>query len=134
MNGHESTNPAWKEDHSPMMRELYWQRRCELAEELLKHTLTNKEIGRACHIHDLEEKNNRLKAEITHQREAAEYRNRQLIASNLIVSCSGGCETGIMGCKDKINEEVVAEVERTAKRLRSWWTNYQFKQARKRNS
>lgn len=134
MNGHEQTNPAWRNDHRAMIRETYWEQRCQLAEELLKHVLTNKEIGRACHIHDLEKKIKHLQLEVTHQREAAEYRNRQLQATNLIVSCSGGCESGIMGSRDRINEEMVSGVERIAKRLRSWWTNYQFKQAKKRES
>ena len=124
MEGHERNNPNWKNDDCEILREVYWRERCVLAEQLLKHVFTNKEIGRACHIHDLEEKIERLQDEVTHQRKAAEYRNNQLRAANLIVSCSGGCEDGVIGDKDKVNEEMVSEVELIAKRLRSWFVNY----------
>lgn len=128
MEGHEQTNPAWKNNDDEIIRTIYWEQRCELAEELLKHVFTNKEIGRACHIHDLEKKVKKLQKEVTFQREVAEYRNRQLKAANLIVSCTGGCDTGIIGFPDKITEEIVTEVERIAKRLRGWWVNYQSRQ------
>ena len=128
MRGHERTDPSWKDDDREILRTIYWERRCELAEKLLKHVFTNKEIGRACHIHDLEVKVKNLQRTVTDQREASEYRNRQLKAANLIVCCTGGCDTGIIGSKGEINEEIVSEVERTAKRLRSWWENYKYKQ------
>lgn len=131
MEGHEQTNPLWKTNDHHLIRVIYWERRCELAESLLKHVFTGKEIGRACHIHDLETKVKELQHEITFQREAAEYRNRQLKAANLIVSCTGGCDDGIIGSKEAISEEIVCEVERTAKRLRSWWNNYRSRQDRK---
>lgn len=133
MNGNEPVNPAWQSDNCELLRTIYWERRCELAEGLLKHVFTGKEIGRACHIHALEEKIEKLQSEITFQREAAEYRNRQFKAANLIVSCTGGCDTGIIGSKDKINEELVCEVERTAKRIRSWWVNYQYREQHRQN-
>lgn len=131
MDGHGKTNPAWETGDSSILREVYWERRCKLAESLLKHVFTKKEIGRACHIYDLETKVKELQKQITIQREAAEYRNRQLKAANLIVCCTGGCDTGIMGSKEAISEEIVCEVERTAKRLRSWWNNYRYRQDRK---
>ena len=56
MNGNESIGPKWKDHESEVLRTIYWERRCELAESLLKHVFTGKEIGRACHIHALEEK------------------------------------------------------------------------------
>lgn len=131
MDGHERTSPSWRTDDYHLMRTIYWERRCELAESLLKHVFTKKEIGRACHIHDLEIKVKKLQIEITHQRKAAEYRNRQLEAANLIISCTGGCDDGVIGDKDKVTEEIVSEVERTSKRLRSWWNNYKYRQDRK---
>ena len=135
MKGHEQTNPAYKDHRDPIMREIYWEERCRLAETLLKrHVISNKEIGRACHIYDLEEKVKTLQNQITCQRGAAEYRNRQLRAANIIISCTGGCDTGIIGSKDQINEEVVCEVETIAKRLRHWWNNYHHRQKNKSKS
>ncbi len=131
MKGHERTDPSWKDDNNEILRTIYWERRCELAEGLLKHVFTRKEIGRACHIYDLEVKVKNLQRTVTDQREASEYRNRQLKAANLIICCTGGCNTGVIGNKDNINEEIVVEVERTAIRLRSWWNNYIYKQERK---
>jgi len=130
MNGHEPANPDWKDSDCEILRTSYWQKRCSLAEKLLRHVFTKKEIGRACHIHDLETKVKQLQNEVTNQREAAEYRNRQLKAINLIVLCSGGCEGGILGSKDKIDEELVGDVETIASRLRSWLTNYRSRQVR----
>ncbi len=135
MEGHEQTNPAYRYHQNSVMKEIYWEERCRLAEALLKrHVISNKAIGRACHIYDLEEKVKTLQKEITFQREAAEYRNRQLRAANIIISCTGGCDTGIIGSKDKIDEEMVCEVERTAKRLRHWWNTYQYRQRNKSKS
>lgn len=131
MNGHEHANPAWKTDDCELLRELYWSRRCEVAESLLKHVFTKKEIGRACHIYDLEEKVKKIQREITNQREAAEDRNHLLEAANLIVNCTGGCDNSFMGQENKINEKIVCEVEMIAKRLRSWWGNYRSRQDRK---
>ena len=125
MEGHERNNPAWASDESQILRMVYWRDRCELAEELLHHVLTRKEIGRACHIHDLETKVKRLQDETTEQRLIAEYRNRQLRAANLITYCTGGCKGGICGSDEKIDDELVSEVEMIAKRLRGWWVNHE---------
>lgn len=124
MNGHKPMNPDWEKSDCEILRNAYWEERCALAERLLTHVFTKKEIGRASHIHDLEAKVKHLQREITNQREAAEYRNRQLKATNLIVSCSGGCENGIFGSRDRIDEELVGDVETIASRLRSWLTNH----------
>ncbi len=131
MDGHEQTDPDWKHSDSEVLRTVYWEERCALAEKLLRHVLTNQEIGRACHIHDLETKVKNLQNQITNQREVAEYRNRQLKTANLIVLCSGGCEGGILGSQDKIDEELVGDVEKIARRLRTWLTNYRGRQERK---
>ncbi len=131
MDGHEQTNPDWQHSDCEVLRTVYWEERCVLAEKLLKLAFTKKEIGRACHIHDLETKVKHLKNQITIQREAAEYRNLQLKATNLITLCSGGCENGILGSKDKIDEKLVSGVERIAIGLRSWLVNYRCRQARK---
>lgn len=124
MDGHERNNPDWASAESEILRMVYWRDRCGLAEKLLQHVLTRKEIGRACHIHDLEIKVKKLQREVTHQREASEYRNAQLRAANLITYCTGGCKGGICGSDEAITEEVVAEVEMIAKRLRSWLINH----------
>ncbi len=129
MNGHERNNPAWKNE-CDILQAIYWRDRCGLAENLLKHVFTDREIGRACHIHDLEIKVKRLQREITILREVAEYRNTQLKATDLIVSCTGGCKGSTIGSKDEVDEETVCEVERIAQRLRTWLGNYQARKAR----
>ncbi|KKN98900.1 hypothetical protein LCGC14_0141410 [marine sediment metagenome] len=116
-------NPSWEFDDSDLIKMYYWRDRCRLAEKLIQHVLTRKDVGRALHIHGLEEKLRKLQEEMTHQRIAAEVRNKQLKAANMIVCCTGGCEGGIIGSSDKVEEELVVEVERTAKRLRQWWEN-----------
>ena len=131
MDGNEPVNPAWQNSDRELLRTVYWEERCRLAERLLNHVFTKKEIGRAYHINALEKKVGKLQEEVTHQRKAAEYRNRQLRAANLIISCTGGCDTGVIGSKESINEELVGEVERTAKRLRTPPHNYQSKRGRK---
>lgn len=128
MDGHEQTDPSWENSDCELLKTVYWRERCVLAEKLLSHVFTKKEIGRACHIHDLEIKVKQLQNEITRQRGAAEYRNRQLKAANLIVLCSGGCEGGILGSRHRIDEELVSDVETIAKRLRSWLVNYRSRQ------
>ncbi len=127
MEGHERNNPNWAIGNSKILQTIYWKDRCLFAEHLLKHVFTCREIGRACHINDLEEKVVKLRKEITYQREVAEYRNKQLKAANLIVLCTGGCEGGIMGNDDKIDETAVSNVEMIAKRLRSWLTNHYYR-------
>jgi len=127
MDGHERNNPSWARDENKMLRMIYWRDRCGLAEKLLEHVLTRKEIGRACHIHDLEIKVKRLKKEVTEQKLVSEYRTRQLKAANLITLCSGGCIDGILGSYEKIDNNFVSDVERIAKRLRTWLTNYNYK-------
>lgn len=131
MNGHECNNPEWASNENAIIREVYWKDRCRLAEELLKHVLTRKEIGRACHIHDLEIKVKRLQDEITEQRLIAEYRNGQLRAANLITYCTGGCKGGICGYDEKVDEELVSEVEKIAKRIRIWLTNHDHREKNK---
>lgn len=54
MEGHERRNPDWANSDCYLLRAAYWEKRCALAEQLLEHILTKKEIGRACHIHDLD--------------------------------------------------------------------------------
>lgn len=124
MDGHERNNPKWADGGSEILRSVYWEERCRLAESLLHKLLTNQEIGRACHIHDLEIKVKRLQEEINEQRLISEYRNRQLRAANLITYCTGGCKGGICGFDEKIDEALVSEVETIAKRLRSWLINH----------
>ncbi len=129
MKGHERTNPDWATSDCEILKIAYWEERCALAEKLLENVLTKKEIGRACHIHDLEEKVKQLQFEVTNQREAAEYRNRQLEVTNLIALCSGGCKGGILGSDDKVTEEMVSDVEKIAERLRSWLVNHHGRKA-----
>lgn len=121
--GRERCNPSYRNSDKEVFRDYYWKARCFFAEKLLGNVLDNKEIGRACHMHDLEEKVEHLKRQLTIQREAAEYRNNQLKASNLIVSCTG-CEEGFFGSKEEITEEVVKSTEEIVRRLRIWWTNH----------
>ena len=124
-----STGPqSWQDEEEPILRVAYWRDRCFLAERLVGKTLTKQEVGRARHIDGLEEKFKRQAEEITTMRDIAVYRNRQLEAANLIIRCNGGCTGGVIGSPEKIDEKLVAEVERTAKRLREWWSNYQYRQ------
>lgn len=124
MTDNERNDPSWLNSEHDILREMYWKDRCLLAETLLQHVFTRKEIGRACHIHDLEIKVKKLQREITNQREISEYRNVQLKAANLITYCTGGCEGGICGSDEKVDEAMVSNVETIAKRLRSWLVNH----------
>jgi len=71
----------------------------------------------------------RLRGTIAGMQTAAERRNRALDALHW-VWCSGGCETGVhrfCGHPDEVTEDVVATLEREAKRLRAWYTTRQAK-------
>jgi hypothetical protein len=101
---------------------LEYKRRAERAERLLDEHLTPKEVGRAHHMKDLEEKNKSLKREVRLMQEKAEVFNIQLYATGLIVHCTG-CLPGAPDNYQDLTEEKVKEVEWIAKRLRSWWEN-----------
>lgn len=102
----------------------YWEyrQRAERAERLLQEGLAPKEIGRAHHIKDLEEKNARLKAEVRTMQEKAEYFNHLLYATGLIVNCTG-CVAGRPDKCEELTEEKVKTVEQISHRLRTWWEN-----------
>lgn len=125
--GHGPSCPDWQNSDKDFLKAAYWREKCYLAERLLKHVFTDQEIGRAHHIADIESKLKILKEQITDLRETAEYKNKQLAATNIIACCTGGCLSGIMGDPHIVTEELVAEVERITKRLRSWFNNRQYR-------
>ena len=72
----------------------------------------------------------RLKGEVRHMQECAERRNRELDALHM-VWCDGGCQNGThRWTDDVVTPEMVEFVEAYAKRLRRWYTNREYKQAR----
>jgi hypothetical protein len=108
--------------HNWILEYLECQRRAERAERLLTDKLTPKEVGRAHHIADLEEKNVKLKSEVRIMQEKAEVFNDQLYATGLIVNCTG-CMPGAPANYENLTEDKVREVEQIAQRLRTWWNN-----------
>jgi len=74
------------------------------------------------HIRHLETKNQRLKHEIRIMQQKAEIFNDRLFATELIVGCTGCVPGGPRNYKN-LTEARVCEVERIAKRLRTWWEN-----------
>lgn len=67
----------------------------------------------------------KLQWELRNQKEAGEYRNKQLRALH-IVWCNGGCQGGVPN-PDEVNEELVVEAERNVGRLRTWWENRKYR-------
>ncbi len=105
-----------------LMELMAMEERALRAERLLNADLTTKEVGRAHHIADLEQKNKRLKKEVRMMQQKAEVFNRQLFATGLIVNCTG-CIPGAPANYQDLTEEKVQEVEHIAQRLRTWWNN-----------
>ena len=73
---------------------------------------------------DRDETIKRLRREITHMREAAEERNRQLDALG-IVWCSGGCPGGMLRYHPdrEVTAQMVADLWRNAGRAVTWYVN-----------
>lgn len=115
------------ENHNWFPQYYIQKRERERLENVLRSDYhTDKELNHAKHMADLEVKVKRLKKEVTWMRKALEDRNRQLAATNIITYCSGGCDGGIPD-KEKMTQEIVDEVRRTANRLENWWGNYSSK-------
>lgn len=74
---HREPNPAWN-CADDFRRAWYFEKRAMLAERILSHALNGKEIGRAHHIKDLEEKNWQLKQTIGIMQDALHDRNLEL--------------------------------------------------------
>lgn len=89
--------------------------------------------GKILQLAEYRNKITKLKADVTRQREALEDRNRTLFATGLIVSCTG-CRAGAPDNWQDLTEDRVAEVELLAKRLRTWFDNDQWKQAREKKN
>lgn len=87
---------------------------------ILNADLTPKEVGRAHHIADLEQKNRRLKREVCGMQVKAEEFNSLLFATGLIVHCTG-CIPGAPANYKDLTDARVKTVERIARRLRKWW-------------
>ena len=87
---------------------------------------TQKDMRRAEHMADLEQKVNRLKSEVTCMRESAERHNIGAYATGLIVRCTG-CETGQPFEGNDLTEDRVKMVERISGRLRTWFINHQYR-------
>ena len=114
------TNYAWAARSS--MKYVYWRTRCELLQRLIPYAMGRKTAGRAEHIANLEQKIAKLRYEVREMQVAAEQKNNQLLATNLIIRCTG-CSRGGPPEPERVTEEVVREVEVVAHRLREWWTN-----------
>lgn len=126
----EPTCPNWKHSGDPVLEAHYYRERCYLAERIIREVLTGKQIGRAHHMADLEDRVKTLRREVRIKQEAAERRNLKLRATNMIVGCTAACTDATFEDAGVIDEAFVAEVERIATRLRSWFNNWE---ARKRN-
>lgn len=105
------------------------RQRAERAEGILKGVLDSPEFRRLTHMYDLERKNRVLKREVRAAQIALEDRNRTVAATNLVINCTG-CDAGGPPDREAVTEEVVAEVERIARRLRTWLRNHQDRAAR----
>jgi hypothetical protein len=84
-------------------------------------------------IRELEGKLSRQKAMLAMQQDVLKTRSHQLDAMHWVwcTGCDGGVhrfadEDGVMR-HAKLNEEVVAQAERNARRLRAWWENYKYR-------
>ena len=111
----------------------YWHADQELRriQRILRSQLTPKELARAQHMADLEQKNAVLKLEIRQMQIAAERHNVESYATGLIVNCTG-CWWGRPADAESLTEEEVAAVEGIARRLRTWWEGEKWR--RKRNA
>ena len=69
-----------------------------------------------------------LRVEMSHLQSANAVRNAQLAALH-VVWCNGGCAGGV-GCRETVDEALVVEAERNVARLRSWWQNRKYRDAR----
>ncbi len=102
---------------------LIREKECERLHKLLESDYhTNKELNKALHMSDLEDKNRKLKEEVRNMQLKAEEFNNLLYATGLIVKCTG-CESGRPFDSESLTEEKVMTVERISARLRSWWNN-----------
>ena len=69
----------------------------------------------------------RLREEIRRMQLCLERKNRALDALHW-VWCDGGCDTGThRWTPQTVTEDVVVEAEQHAQRLRTWWSNYQYR-------
>ena len=103
--------------------------RADKLESILLQIITEKELKRSFHMLHLEKKNERLKHEIRVMQEKAEYFNKQLYATGLIVRCTG-CEAGKPFDGENLTEDKVRLVEVLARRLRTWWDGHVARQLR----
>lgn len=97
--------------------------RADLLERILLRLVDENELGRAEHIHHLEDKNKALKHEVRVMQKKAEEFNRLLYATGLIARCTG-CEAGKPFGGEDLTEEKIRDVEILARRLRAWWNNH----------
>lgn len=105
------------------------QTRKRLENLLRSEYRTNKELNHALHMADLEAKVKRQSREIRLMQECAEHHNRESYATGLIVRCTG-CDAGMPFNGAELTEDRVREVECIASRLRTWFTNHQYRKAR----
>ena len=71
-----------------------------------------------------------LKRQLTFQRENNHERNVELDSLHY-VWCNGGCKGGVHRfTPGEVTEEVVQAAERNTARLRQWWENKKFRDAR----
>ncbi len=78
----------------------------------------------------LEEKIKDQKKQIRIVQESLERKNKEFDSMHFVL-CSGGCEGGIHRYGDmkevKLTEEIVKMAEGNTSRLRTWWSNYKYR-------
>lgn len=87
---------------------------------------TDKDLNRAKHMADLEQKCKQQGETIAYLQACLTRRNRELFATRLIVNCTG-CEEGAPYKSNELTEERVQAVERIATRLRRWWNTHLYR-------
>ena len=106
---------------------LVEERELKRTRQILKSKYyTEKDLNRALHVSDLEEKVKRLKKEVRDMQVYAENHNRTAYATGLIVNCTG-CDAGEPLNGGELTEDRVKEVEVLASRLRTWFDNHKYR-------
>lgn len=122
----EKTNKIdWFKEYSIRDKEVVRLTRC------LRSKFTNdKDMNRALHLSDLENKVRQLKFQLQSLTEInVKYRNENY-ATGLIVRCTG-CDAGKPFDGENLDEEKVKAVEYLAMRLRTWFNNANYRKIHK---
>lgn len=106
---------------------LEYQREYYRLKNILKSTYhTDKDLNRALHMADLENKVKELQNNIRTMQEKAEYFNKVLYATGLIVNCTG-CFRGRPKGGEYLTEEKMRQLEHLVSRIRIWFNNHKWR-------